>query len=212
MADLTVKNAKFIIIGGVKYNVGWSKNDLTDELKTKLEGIAEGAQVNVIEKIKLNGAEVSVQDKTIDLGNLQKALTVGAGLSLDAEGNLAITYDHTAFKLVDSLPAAPAAGDENRIHVVAGAQTEEGNLYSEHIYVGGKWEKLGEFKAAIDLTPYLTKAEAEQTYVAKVEGKGLSTEDYTTAEKSKLAAISEGANKVTFDYDEGSETLTIATA
>ena len=208
MAD--IKNAKFIIIGGVKYNVGFSTNDLTDELKSKLEGIAAGAQVNVIEKIKMNGSELAVTDKTVDLGNLQKALTVGAGLSLDAEGNLAITYDHTAFKLVDSLPAAPAAGDENRIHVVAGAQTEEGNLYSEHIYVGGKWEKLGEFKAAIDLTPYLTKAEAEQTYVAKVEGKGLSTEDYTTAEKQKLAGISAGANKVTASYDEPSATLTLS--
>ena len=31
--------------------------------------------------------------------------------------------------------------------------------------------------------------------VDKVDGKGLSTNDYTTAEKTKLAGIAEGANK-----------------
>lgn len=36
-------------------------------------------------------------------------------------------------------------------------------------------------------------------FVAKEEGKGLSTNDYTTAEKTKLAGIAEGANKVEVD-------------
>lgn len=35
--------------------------------------------------------------------------------------------------------------------------------------------------------------------VDKVEGKGLSTNDYTTAEKTKLAGIAEGANKTVVD-------------
>ena len=35
--------------------------------------------------------------------------------------------------------------------------------------------------------------------VDKVDGKGLSTEDYTTNEKNKLAGIAEGANKTTVD-------------
>lgn len=37
------------------------------------------------------------------------------------------------------------------------------------------------------------------TKVDKVDGKGLSTNDYTTAEKTKLAGIAEGANKITVD-------------
>ena len=37
----------------------------------------------------------------------------------------------------------------------------------------------------------------EATKVGKVSGKGLSTNDYTTAEKNKLAGITEGANKYT---------------
>ena len=35
--------------------------------------------------------------------------------------------------------------------------------------------------------------------VDKVDGKGLSTNDYTTAEKNKLSGIAEGANKTTLD-------------
>ena len=37
--------------------------------------------------------------------------------------------------------------------------------------------------------------------VDKVEGKGLSTNDYTTAEKNKLAGIATGANKTVVDSD-----------
>ena len=40
-----------------------------------------------------------------------------------------------------------------------------------------------------DLSAYVTANEIAENYVAKVSGKGLSTNDYTTAEKNKLAGI-----------------------
>ena len=42
-------------------------------------------------------------------------------------------------------------------------------------------------------------SKTQEEFVAKEAGKGLSTNDYTTAEKSKLAGIAEGANKTTVD-------------
>ena len=42
-------------------------------------------------------------------------------------------------------------------------------------------------------------ADSIKNKVDKIEGKGLSTNDYTTAEKTKLAGIAEGANKITVD-------------
>lgn len=51
-----------------------------------------------------------------------------------------------------------------------------------------------------DLTPYAKKADVTADLdekVDKVSGKGLSTEDYTTDEKDKLAGIAEGANNYT---------------
>lgn len=44
-----------------------------------------------------------------------------------------------------------------------------------------------------------TTGDVIATKVDKVSGKGLSTEDYTTIEKTKLAGIEEGANKTTVD-------------
>lgn len=217
------------------YNVGFSANDFNNELKAKLDSIEEGAQVNVIEKIRLNGKDivVSSEGKVVDLGSLQKTIIPGKGLSLDDDGNLNITYDHTIFKVVESLPAAPALGDENKVHFVLSDQSEDGNIYSEYLWIGDMWEKMGEFKADIDLSPYLKKEEASTTYLSKTDaestytkqtdaeavyakktdveatyakktevdaayvkkedGKGLSTNDYTTDEKSKLEGIEAGA-------------------
>ena len=46
---------------------GLSSNDYTDEEKTKLASIANGAQVNVIEGVKVNGSAVSLTDKVADI-------------------------------------------------------------------------------------------------------------------------------------------------
>ena len=44
-----------------------STEDFTTALKTKLEGVAAGAQVNVIETVKVNGAAQTVTDKAVDI-------------------------------------------------------------------------------------------------------------------------------------------------
>lgn len=46
---------------------GLSANDYTDEEKEKLENIEENAQVNVIEKIKVNGVEVTPVSKEVNI-------------------------------------------------------------------------------------------------------------------------------------------------
>ena len=58
---------------------------MTNDEGTKLGGIAAGAQVNVIEKVKVNGTELTVTDKAVDV-----IVPTGALASLDkvAEANL----------------------------------------------------------------------------------------------------------------------------
>ena len=46
---------------------GLSSNDYTSTEKTKLSGIAEGAQVNVIEAIKVNGIAQTITSKAVDI-------------------------------------------------------------------------------------------------------------------------------------------------
>lgn len=165
MADL-IKNLKVLNWGGVSYNVGWSENDFTNALKAKLEGIEEGAQKNIIEKIMLNGQEVAVSNKTIDLGQLQKMLKVGTGIAIAEDGTISTTLDVAAFKVVESLPSAPAAGNESKIHVVLDASGVEGNSYAEYLWDGSKWELLGKFKADMDLSAYAKTADVNAQFEA----------------------------------------------
>lgn len=44
-----------------------STNDFTNDLKTKLENVAAGAQVNVIETIKVNGSDLTVEGKAVNI-------------------------------------------------------------------------------------------------------------------------------------------------
>lgn len=44
-----------------------SSNDYTDEDKAKLAGIADGAQVNIIEVVKRNGTALTITDKAVDV-------------------------------------------------------------------------------------------------------------------------------------------------
>ena len=46
---------------------GLSTNDFTDELAQKLNDIAEGAQVNVIESVKVNGVALEVTEKGVNI-------------------------------------------------------------------------------------------------------------------------------------------------
>ena len=54
--------------------------------------------------------------------------------------------------------------------------------------------KVGDGKTLVSALPFI-----DNNKVDKVTGKGLSTNDYTTTEKNKLAGIAEGANKTVVD-------------
>lgn len=78
---------------------GLSTNDYTKDEKTKLEGIATGAQVNVIETVKVNGVALTPSDKAVDI-------TVPTGALADknevAEADLAAALKNKINGKVDS--------------------------------------------------------------------------------------------------------------
>lgn len=51
----------------VEEGKGLSTNDFTNDDKTKLDSIEKKAQVNVIEKIVVNGEEQEIKDKTVEI-------------------------------------------------------------------------------------------------------------------------------------------------
>lgn len=70
---------------------GLSTNDFTNDLKTKLDGIAAGAQVNVLESVAVNGSALTITNKGVDI-TMPTALT-----DLTNDGNFVqdASYVHT---------------------------------------------------------------------------------------------------------------------
>lgn len=60
------------------------------------------------------------------------------------------------------------------------------------------WSDCGDTCVTFNYTPFL---DFVNTKVDKVDGMGLSTNDYTTAEKDKLSGIEDGANKTVIDAE-----------
>ncbi len=126
--------------------------------------------------------------------------------TLDAKGFVPLSQlgniDTTFAEVVTELPTT---GIKKHIYLTKAGTVGDKNIYTEYIYTGDavetydatKWEKLGEQAATVDLSGYVqttTLTTELGKKVDKVSGKQLSTNDYTTAEKSKLAGIEESAN------------------
>ena len=118
-------------------------------------------------------------------------LNRGATVQKVTLGNLLALVDTEIFIVVSALPTT---GEVNKIYLAPSDDPESIDNYVEWIWHDGSWERLGGF--TLDLSNYYTKNETDgllETKVDKVEGKGLSTNDYTTTEKNKLAGIATGA-------------------
>lgn len=84
-----------------------------------------------------------------------------------------ITIDLSLF-VIPANNTLPAAGDPNKIYLIrqslpaaAFPDPNRGNIYVEYLYVNNAWEKIGEYKADVNLSGYLKKTDAETTYVKR---------------------------------------------
>lgn len=137
-----------------------------------------------------------------------KTLNASNGIAgLDSKGNVPLAQlgnlDTTVAEVVTTLPTTNI---KKHIYLIKCASSVTQNKYEEYIYTGdtsatydaSKWEKLGDFRATVDLAGYAKTAEVNKALsnkVDKVSGKGLSTNDFTAAYKSKLDSIAPNANK-----------------
>lgn len=76
---------------------GLSANDFTNDLKTKLDGIEAGAQINVLESVKLNGQALPVSEKAVDIPiasstvlGIVKGTNVENGVGINGDGTMVI--------------------------------------------------------------------------------------------------------------------------
>lgn len=123
-------------------------------------------------KITGNLSVTSTVTASTFVGALSNAITIG-GKSYD--GHEAISISATdlglsnAMHFVGTTTVTNPVGNYNNGDVILNTTTKK-----EYVYNNGTWIELGD----------------EGSYVLKETGKGLSTNDYTTAEKTKLAGLS----------------------
>ena len=155
---------------------------MSKEDKAKLDGVAEGAQVNVLEGVKVDGTELEIVDKkvNIDLSSYAKKTEVEAVQSVanaampkaGGEFTGAITVqaptenmNPATKKYVDDaiggitgvefrvVEALPETGEAGVIYLMAHSHGTQ-DIYDEYIWVTDKFEKIG--NTDIDLSGYVT--------------------------------------------------------
>lgn len=164
----------------------------SDAVATRVKALEDvGAQANVIESIKVNGTAQAISSKSVNItvptktSQLNNDSTFQTSAQVVAAINTAISKSgHASFQKVDAVPKADAA-QENILYLVMNTTTKHYDIYAK---IKGSSDSYT-MELLDDTTVDLSGK------VDKVAGKGLSTNDYTTAEKTKLAGIADGANK-----------------
>lgn len=190
------------------------------------ELVTAGGEPNVITAVKVNGTALPITDKAVDIGvpgytiekaadsgeyaaiyqlkkdgvaagpaiNIPKDMVVQDGsVVTDPEGQAAGTY----IKLVLQNVAEPLFIDVGGLIEYVTSGSAEGDMVV--IAIDDTTHKVtatitdGTITKAKLAAALVTEIEGK---VDKVDGKGLSTNDYTTEEKTKLAGVTAGATKV----------------
>ena len=169
------------------------ENQKANALADRVDALERaGAQANKIESIKVNGTTQTIaSDKSVNItvptktSQLANDSTFQTSAQVVAAINTAISKSgHASFQKVDAVPKVDAA-QENILYLVMNTTTKHYDIYAKIKGDGDHYTMELLDDTTVDLSGK----------VDKVAGKGLSTNDYTTAEKTKLAGIAEGANK-----------------
>ena len=147
---------------------GLSTNDFTNELKDKLNDVNENGEANILNGIKTaDGNELTIADKKITLPNFA------------LKSDIASVYKVKGSKA-------------NKTELDDIVDKEVGDVYNltdtgvNYVWTGTEWDSLS---GNVDLTGYYTKTEANDKFVVKEAGKGLSDNNFTLMDKTKLGNI-----------------------
>lgn len=171
---------------------GLSSNDFTNEDKAKLEDIEFNAQRNRVNSV--NGLEGDVQITLTGLGfNENNFLKPNQIYSKEEINRLIDNVNTSRFKGVyQTLQEVPKPYDGNSMYLVGASEP-----YAIYALISDRLQKIGATNT--DLSGYVLKADYDRekdTFVRKENGKGLSSNDFTTALKNKLETLRMGTDGV----------------
>ena len=175
---------------------GYVAKNGTDRLMTaaegtKLGGIETGAEVNVIETIKVNNSPLSVSEKGVNID------LSGYALKSDATGAMKIKGSVDNY---EALPSSPAKGDAYLVKTADSAHNiEAGEIV---LWDGEAWQDMG---GTIDLSAYMTTSTANSTFALKththtisqitdaeswISGKGYETTSHASSTYQTISGMS----------------------
>lgn len=152
--------------------------------KTKLDGVATGAQANKIESVKVNGTALTPDSSkavNVDLSAYAKSSDVTKEIASAVSGVTQIDYS-----VVEALPST---GKKGVIYLVANSGSGN-NIYDEYIYINSKFEKLG--SREMDLSSYAKKTDIPTKVSSLTNDSGYQTAaQVTSAINAKLVVMTD---------------------
>lgn len=159
-----------------------SENPTLTKTDVGLANVTNDAQVKRSEMGVANG--VATLDGSGKVPAAQLSLKTINNQSIIGSGN--ITIDLGLYQIVEELPIQDI--NQNKIYlVVRSGSGDEQNKYIEYIYAEEKWEKLGEYKADVDLTNYV-----KFTDIATASKAGVIQLGFTQVNKKYPVAVEGG--------------------
>ena len=155
-------------------------SDLSQEVSNRQSAV-QGVQDNVDNEVRRAKAEEKKNADAI------------ASLKSTVDG-----LDLTLYVIVDSLPTSDIK--TNKIYLVRNASGADNNVYTEYAYINSAWEKIGEYKADVDLSNYYTKSQTDNLLSAKADASNV----YTKAQVDSMVG-----NKVSAEVSNNTLNLTI---
>ena len=177
---------------------------LQTAIGTKADSASTYTKTEVDDKLA-SAATATTQQIQQAVSGKQDTLTAGTGIDI-TNNVISCTIDTGLYVVVQTLPAQPAAGNENKIHLVPLASTaqSQNDQYEEYLWKGTEWEYLGVRTAEIDLSNYYTSGQTDTLLAGKVDNSTYSaytastssaiTSAQTTADSAATAISSHTAN------------------
>ena len=166
---------------------GLSANDFTDDLKTRLEGVEEGANKTTVDEALNEESENPIQNKVVtealgdkadlaspeftgtpkvptaseDSNDTQAANTAFVKSAIAAAVGDIVSFDQ---QVVTELPET---GEKGTIYLIANNSDEEQNVYDEYIWTGSGYEHIGSTK--VDLTGYVKEEDLGEVSTEEID-------------------------------------------
>jgi hypothetical protein len=185
---------------------GLSTNDFTDAEKSKLQGVEAGAQVNTVLGVKgdaetdYRAGNVNITKENIGLGNVDNTADADKPISTATQTALSGKVDKVTGKglstndFTDTLKTklnGIATGAEVNVQANWNESDQTSDAFIQNKpSIPSKTSDLTNDSGFVTDTAMQSALDQK---VDKVAGKGLSTKDFTSAEKTKLAGIEAGA-------------------